>query len=720
MSDCLLALYAHPSSSNKRLSDSPTSTAAVPRSDNETTSTTDDDSHASASIPLLDAPPAFPLVPPSLPISMGENGSVPYVDPRILYMQHIQHQLYANLYAQQLAQQMMSQWNSGFYGTNNFDPHLLAERLIQQEREEEEQEEEESSHELTTKIKMEEESPLVRDHELVDDSSKADAANEAGKKMEDCIDADNDYFYNDDAMVDDSSTSPLPIEIEKQLDDVLKSFDAEIPQRSGAHESTKQKPVFHSSKTSSTANKDPSMSDAADSSTEQHQMKRCSNPQSLIDSFATYRHLNEEERQALLRDAADITNKLMRIYSLCDIDVLVLNCSLEKKVVLDRKASCVELLVAADELENGQCFQTESEKPVSTTSTSSSSNSTVSVNQNPLKLACDIYHGQRTLFPKYEVLLDKRERYANQFMRALDMGVAHPGGDLSSSFPDVVSMPPSTASNPGNIVVDPYQRIPYKYDMRRGETLREIASNYTALYRKSPSNQVLTVKEASIDEIEELFRNYHKDGYRLSPSVKAYLESHVSNSKYRLGPIEPSHTVSSVSGKEDSSFDQNRSLLPICWDISKVPISIKYAIYKVIDGRRSQKARDRAKTLVHFSKRYISNRKVLDNSFGGPEDSQGSGILDVSMHEDEVEADMDTGFNKRIRMDSGISMRTSSNTVAALPALEMGDEELDDDEEDDQARFLSVRKPMHHAHRLLAANNIKISKKESIQKKRKR
>ncbi len=553
------------------------------------------------------------------------GGEYSYMDPRILFVQQWQaQQMYvANLFAQHVAMQQFQMLYpcgpgqnssiptldngvsiSNLSSTNNFDPQLLAEQVLNSEKK------------------------VTGDDKTNLDDGQGQSTIAPGDNVKQKIDISNQIPT---PLIIKSNSGNLLSTTSDQAKIVTTPLDDSTP--SGNNFTASNPKAVVSSE--SISNCCTSME-----SSQNHEMPRCSNSQEFIEQLAPYRHLNSDERQTLLRDAADITHKLMRIYSLCDIDVLVLNCSLQHKKMVDRKASCVELLVAADEMETGQCFLSGHSQQVNTTTASMSTPI-----QNPLKLACDIYHGQRTLFPKYEVLLEKRERYANHLTDEVQTN-PHRGHNAKQSSPLSIG---EDIKHSITGLCDPYQRIPYKYDMRRGETLREIASNYTSMYRKSHSNQILTVKEASIDDIEDLFRNYHKDGYRLSPSVKSYLESHVSNRKGPLGSIQPQDAES-----------KSKNALPICWDVAKVPISVKYAIYKVADGRRSEKARERAKTLVHFSKRYISNRKTAGVSVNDPNQPIGD---EGTMEDDDVEEEEELEVSTASVKQSALSKRAAEDEV---------------------------------------------------------
>ncbi len=234
------------------------------------------------------------------------------------------------------------------------------------------------------------------------------------------------------------------------------------------------------------------------------------------------RILGKDERQRLLTEATDLTRQLLRINAILDIDTLVLTCDLQKGHILDRKANCAELLVAANEL-----VELEHER-------------------NPIQLASDIFNGKRTIFPRQETIINSKP-------------------EVDGSY-------------------DPYRNIPTKHEIQRGDILREIASLYTSLYRKSPSNPLLSIKEATIGQVEDLMRNYHKDGYKLSPGIKAYLQSAISDRKCSL---------------EDPIGEESlRPMQPICWDVGNVPYCIKSVVYKITDRRSSAEAKQRAKDLT--------------------------------------------------------------------------------------------------------------------------
>lgn len=297
------------------------------------------------------------------------------------------------------------------------------------------------------------------------------------------------------------------------------------------------------------------------------------------------RNLNKDEKQRLLTEATDLTRQLLRINAILDIDTLVLTCDLQKGQVLDRKSNCAELLIAANEL-----VEMDQEK-------------------NPIQLASDIFNGKRTIFPRQE---------SNGSVK----------NDHDANF-------------------DPYRNIPTKHEMQRGDILREIASQYTSLYRKSPSNQLLPIKEASIGQLEDLMRNYHKDGYKLSPGIKAYLQSALSD---RKSPLDE------VIGEESL-----RSLQPICWDVSNVPYCIKSVVYKVTDRRSSAEAKQRAKDLT-------IRRKLMKET--------GGGMLSSAVDkQDELSEGSDEKRQRLMVIPNSIS---PTNELFTSVAVEEGDDDHSD------------------------------------------
>lgn len=248
------------------------------------------------------------------------------------------------------------------------------------------------------------------------------------------------------------------------------------------------------------------------------------------------RTLTKEEKQRLLNEANDLAKQLMRVYTILDMEAMLMVCDLRQGVVLDRKANCAEMLVAANEL-------TDMERE-----------------KNPIILASDIYNQRRTIFPKHEKLC------------LYNVGS---GGHTFATH---------NGTNQPLPIVNPYQTIPMRHEILRGDLIREVGAMYTAMYRRSHTNTMLSIKEASIAQVEDIMRQYHKDGYKLSPGIKAYLTSHLSERKEPLGDIDGDPSL--------------RSVQPICWDVQNVPYYVKSVIYKITDKRSSAEAKLRAKELT--------------------------------------------------------------------------------------------------------------------------
>ncbi len=247
------------------------------------------------------------------------------------------------------------------------------------------------------------------------------------------------------------------------------------------------------------------------------------------------RNLTKAERQKLQAEAMELQRQLLRIYSILDIETLILNCDLQKGQIIDRKATCGELLVAANEI------------------------AAIDKSQNPIKIASDIYNRKRTLFPRQEI-------------------------------------PSKNAFSNGGF--DPYCTLPHKHEVQRGKLLREVATMYSSLYRKSPSNQSLTIKEATLGEVETLICNYYKDGYKISPGMQQYMESPIN----RKNPLETPQLDPT----------QPKEIYPICWDTNNIPYCVKSLIYKCWDRRSSEEAAQRARNLTAKRKQLQAKKSEVE------------------------------------------------------------------------------------------------------------
>ena len=323
----------------------------------------------------------------------------------------------------------------------------------------------------------------------------------------------------------------------------------------------------------------------------------------------TKRMLSKDEKQRLLRDATDLTRKLLRLYAVLDLDVLVLVCDMERGQVVDKKTSCVELLVAANEL-----------------------TTTINKPDNPLHLAMDIHTGKRSIFPRNEVRPDMNPLMLatgnsnNSTTNTSTVGSSSNGSNIGSIAGSIPI---------GPLVGNPYDYILVKHDVQRGDVVREIAVNYTSMYRKSNSNNHLSVKEAPIIQVEDLLRNYYRDGYRLSPGIKAYLTSNLCE---RIGQKLPSIQMQKINNAPSKT-----SLYPICWDVSSVPAAIKSSVYKIVDGRNSEEAKQRARNLVLVRKNAAlkrkSDREHAMNGGGGPSTPNGGDLDQFDDDEDVLDED---------------------------------------------------------------------------------
>lgn len=261
------------------------------------------------------------------------------------------------------------------------------------------------------------------------------------------------------------------------------------------------------------------------------------------------RSLTKEERQKLTNEAAELTRQLMRLYSVLDLDVMLLVCNLKDNgQIIERKANCPEMLIACQEIVDAMYDQ--------------SNENGIDSRTNPLKLALDIYQGKRSIFAKYEVA---NHTSINNHLKPIRTNE---------------TMEVSLHHSPNRTFHRRHESFP------RGDIIRDIGCLYTSMYKKSFSNFSLSIKDASIAQVEDILRGYHRDGYKLSPGILAYLSSSFSERK-------DSKFLNLIEG--DPELKPHH---PLCWDVNNVPYYLKVVVYKTSDKRSSDEAKLRAKTLT--------------------------------------------------------------------------------------------------------------------------
>lgn len=290
-------------------------------------------------------------------------------------------------------------------------------------------------------------------------------------------------------------------------------------------------------------------------------------PMPSILSHMPTRFLSKEEKQKLSSEAADLTRQLMRIYSILDLDAMLLVVDFkERGQVVERKYNSAEMLIASQEIvENAERDR-----------------------NHPLKLASDIYHGKRTIFAKYERPLGS---FGSTTSTSVHSSPSHTNprfdGQTTNGKINITNSSSLGSSNDsGGSIADPYRSICVRHDIPRGEIIRDIGSMYTSMYKKSHTNSFLSIKEATIGQVEDILRSYYRDGYKLSPGILSYLTSHVSERK-------DNSFLTRVEG--DPAL---KHLQPLCWDTQNVPFYLKSTLYKMLDKRSSEEAKMRARNLT--------------------------------------------------------------------------------------------------------------------------
>jgi hypothetical protein len=281
----------------------------------------------------------------------------------------------------------------------------------------------------------------------------------------------------------------------------------------------------------------------------------------------------------------------MRYYNILDVGAMVVTADLKINTVLDVKANCSEMLYIGNEIKNVVTITTTTQTSTndllgqenglpagtSTNSTNNTISSTTTITKPSLiSIASDIYNQKGTFFPKYE----------SKHISKDYQGASSTSNGLVIIAIDGTNAVAGATYNGG---WNPYDAIPEKKNVKRIEFLSKIGHMYTHMYKYSESNTSLVVNEASIAGIEQILRNYHRDGYKLSPGILTYLTSHVCDLQ---GPLD------AVSG--DPAL---KNVQPICWDVGNVEPLIKRIVYKLKDRRSSDEARSRGKLLVTMQKR---------------------------------------------------------------------------------------------------------------------
>jgi hypothetical protein len=258
-------------------------------------------------------------------------------------------------------------------------------------------------------------------------------------------------------------------------------------------------------------------------------------------------------------------------------DALFIVCDMEEEQVIEKKATCIELLVAANEMIDGLHGLDNA------------------LDCNPLRLAMDIHHGRRSIFSRHEVTVPPTSHVVSHLAHSSSHAAAAAASANTAS---------AAATTPRNSTADPYQLIRVSRELQRRPLISEMAGNYTAMYRKSPSNYQLRLKDTSLLQVEDCLRNYLRDGYRISPGIKAYLTSSLSERRHQ--PLPPIQMAEELIEQEKTN---GAVIYPICWDTRSVPAVIKAFVYKIADGRNSVEAKQRARNLVHIRRQNATQRK---------------------------------------------------------------------------------------------------------------